>query len=164
MRRIRAFLLAHHYTKENDHDFDSVSGEPPGASAGALLKAVLQPFQILSSLHSRWSRMPTLAAGCNARFLSRPMSGATRWDRLHVAFMAILGVREGIRKRSQPMTQEDLINVRGLSLTSASSAAVERFDAIIDDVYYYRLGTQHRLDALLKEFPEFVLAKVLKGY
>jgi len=62
------------------------------------------------------------------------------------------------------MTQEDLINVRGLSLTSASSAAVERFDAIIDDVYYYRLGTQHRLDALLKEFPEFVLAKVLKGY
>ncbi len=62
------------------------------------------------------------------------------------------------------MTQADLVDVRGLSLTAPSSAAVERFDAIIDDVYYYRLGTADRLDALLKEFPEFVLAHVLKGY
>ena len=62
------------------------------------------------------------------------------------------------------MTHADIIDVRGLSLSAASSAAVERFDAIIDDIYYYRLGVQDRLDALLQEFPAFVLAHVLKGY
>ena len=62
------------------------------------------------------------------------------------------------------MTHADIIDVRGLSLSAASSAAVERFDALIDDLYYYRLGTGDRLDALLQEFPEFVLAHVLKGY
>ena len=62
------------------------------------------------------------------------------------------------------MTHTDIIDVRGLSLSAASSAAVERFDALIDDLYYYRLGTGDRLDALLQEFPEFVLAHVLKGY
>ena len=62
------------------------------------------------------------------------------------------------------MTHVDIIDIRGLSLTAASSAAVERFDALIDDIYYYRLGTGDRLDALLQEFPEFVLAHVLKGY
>lgn len=62
------------------------------------------------------------------------------------------------------MTHVDIMDIRGLSLTAASSAAVERFDALIDDIYYYRLGTGDRLDALLQEFPEFVLAHVLKGY
>jgi len=62
------------------------------------------------------------------------------------------------------MTHADIIDVRGLPLSAASSAAVERFDALIDDIYYYRLGVQDRLDALLQEFPEFVLAHVLKGY
>ena len=62
------------------------------------------------------------------------------------------------------MTHAGIIDVRGLSLSAASSAAVERFDALIDDIYYYRLGVQDRLDALLQEFPEFVLAHVLKGY
>ena len=62
------------------------------------------------------------------------------------------------------MTHAEITDVRGLSLTAASSAAVERFDAMIDDIYYYRLGVQDRLDALLQEFPEFVLAYVLKGY
>jgi tetratricopeptide (TPR) repeat protein len=62
------------------------------------------------------------------------------------------------------MTHADIIDVRGLSLSAASSAAVERFDALIDDLYYYRLGVGDRLDALLREFPEFVLAHVLKGY
>jgi glutamate/tyrosine decarboxylase-like PLP-dependent enzyme len=62
------------------------------------------------------------------------------------------------------MTHADIIDVRGLSLSAASSAAVERFDALIDDLYYYRLGVQDRLDALLQAFPEFVLAHVLKGY
>lgn len=62
------------------------------------------------------------------------------------------------------MTHADIIDVRGLSLGAVSAAAVERFDALIDDLYYYRLGVQDRLDALLQEFPEFVLAHVLKGY
>jgi tetratricopeptide (TPR) repeat protein len=62
------------------------------------------------------------------------------------------------------MMLADITDVRGLSLSAASSAAVERFDALIDDLYYYRLGVQDRLDALLQEFPEFVLAHVLKGY
>jgi tetratricopeptide (TPR) repeat protein len=62
------------------------------------------------------------------------------------------------------MTHADIVDVRGLPLTAAGSAAVERFDALIDDLYYYRLGVQDRLDALLQEFPEFVLAHVLKGY
>jgi hypothetical protein len=42
------------------------------------------------------------------------------------------------------------------SLRAAGSAAV--FDALINDLYCYRLGVQDRLDALLREFPEFVLA------
>ena len=62
------------------------------------------------------------------------------------------------------MTHADVVDVRGLPLSAASAAAVERFDALIDDLYYYRLGVQDRLDALLQEFPEFVLAHVLKGY
>lgn len=62
------------------------------------------------------------------------------------------------------MTHADIIDVRGLSLSGASSATVERFDALIDDLYYYRLGVMDRLDALLQELPEFVLAYVLRGY
>jgi tetratricopeptide (TPR) repeat protein len=62
------------------------------------------------------------------------------------------------------MTHADIIDVRGLTLSGVSPTAVERFDALIDDLYYYRLGVADRLDALLQEFPEFVLAHVLKGY
>jgi tetratricopeptide (TPR) repeat protein len=62
------------------------------------------------------------------------------------------------------MTHTDIVDVRGLALTADSTNAVERFDALIDDLYYYRLGVADRLDALLQEFPEFVLAHVLKGY
>ena len=62
------------------------------------------------------------------------------------------------------MAHADITDVRGLSLSAASSAAVERFEAVINDLYYYRLGVGDRLDALLQEFPELVLARVLKGY
>ena len=62
------------------------------------------------------------------------------------------------------MTHVDILDVRGLSLSAPNAAAVERFDALIDDLYYYRLGVLDRLDALLQEFPEFVLAHVLRGY
>ena len=54
------------------------------------------------------------------------------------------------------MASTDIVDVRGLPLSAANSAAVERFDAVIDDLYYYRLGTGDRIDALLQEFPEFV--------
>ncbi len=57
-----------------------------------------------------------------------------------------------------------MIDARGLSLSAPNAAAVERFEALINDLYYYRLGVQDRLDGLLQEFPEFVLAYVLKGY
>jgi len=62
------------------------------------------------------------------------------------------------------MTHAETVDVRGLPLSAASSTAVERFDALIDDLYYYRLGVSDRLDALLLEHPELVLAHVLKGY
>jgi tetratricopeptide (TPR) repeat protein len=62
------------------------------------------------------------------------------------------------------MTRTDIIDARGLTLSAPSAAAVERFEALIDDLYYYRLGVGDRLDALLQEFPELVLAHVLKGY
>ena len=62
------------------------------------------------------------------------------------------------------MTHADIIDVRGLPLSGATSEAVERFEAVMNDLYYYRLGTQDRLDVLLEDFPEFVLAHVLKGY
>jgi tetratricopeptide (TPR) repeat protein len=62
------------------------------------------------------------------------------------------------------MTQAGALDARGLSLTGADATAVERFDAVIDDLYYYRLGAMDRLEALLLEFPDFVLAHVLRGY
>jgi len=62
------------------------------------------------------------------------------------------------------MPHADHIDARGLAVSAPSSAALERLQALIDDLYYYRLGVSDRLDALLKEFPEFVLAHVLKGY
>ena len=62
------------------------------------------------------------------------------------------------------MTHVDIVDVRGLSVTVSNPAAVERLDAVIDDIYYYRQGVQDRLDALLQEFPEFGLGHVLKGY
>ena len=40
------------------------------------------------------------------------------------------------------MSHADIVDARGLSLTAPSSAAVERFDAMINDIYYYRLGVQ----------------------
>jgi len=62
------------------------------------------------------------------------------------------------------MTLADLTDARGLSVSAPSSAAVARLDALINDLYYYRLGVQDRLSALQDEFPEFVLAHVLMGY
>ncbi len=62
------------------------------------------------------------------------------------------------------MTSADISDVRGLSITAPGPAAVERLEAVIDDIYYYRLGVGDRLDALLAEHPDFTLAHVLKGY
>jgi len=62
------------------------------------------------------------------------------------------------------MAQADIVDARGLTISAPSPAAVERFEAVINDLYYYRLGVGDRLDALLQEHPEFALAHVLKGY
>ena len=62
------------------------------------------------------------------------------------------------------MTHADNFDVRGLPLTAPNSAAVQRFDDLMNDLYYYRLGVQDRLVALLEEFPEFPLAHVLLGF
>jgi len=62
------------------------------------------------------------------------------------------------------MTQAGITDTRGLALTAPDSAAVERFDATVNDIYYYRPGAPDRLDELVEEFPDFVLAQVFKGY
>jgi tetratricopeptide (TPR) repeat protein len=62
------------------------------------------------------------------------------------------------------MKHTDIVDVRGLPLTAPDSEAVERFDALMNDLYYYRLGVQDRLVGFLEEFPEFPLAHVLLGF
>jgi tetratricopeptide (TPR) repeat protein len=62
------------------------------------------------------------------------------------------------------MTRADISDIRGLPLTAPDAETVARFEAVVDDIYYYRLGVQDRLDALLQKHPGFVLAHVLKGY
>ncbi len=62
------------------------------------------------------------------------------------------------------MPRDEVVDSRGLSLTAPATEAVERFDALMNDLYYYRLGVQDRLAALIEEFPEFPLAQVLMGF
>jgi tetratricopeptide (TPR) repeat protein len=62
------------------------------------------------------------------------------------------------------MTHADIHDVRGLSITAPSAAVVGRYDALLDDLYFYRPGVLDRLDALLEENPEFVLGHLLMGY
>ncbi|HEY2482224.1 MAG TPA: hypothetical protein VGI30_08515 [Caulobacteraceae bacterium] len=58
----------------------------------------------------------------------------------------------------------EVSDARGLALTGADAKAAERLDAVIDDIYYYRLGVGDRLDALLAQYPDFTMAQVQKGY
>ena len=62
------------------------------------------------------------------------------------------------------MTDSDIVDVRGLAVTAPGSAAVAQFDALIDELYYYRQGVVDRVVELLEEFPDFPLAHVLVGY
>lgn len=62
------------------------------------------------------------------------------------------------------MVHAEFTDARGLSLNAESSAAAARFDALLEDFYYYRPQAPALLDSLLQEFPEFVLAHLLKGY
>jgi len=62
------------------------------------------------------------------------------------------------------MTNAGMVDIRGLPVTAPDAAAVERFDGLINDLYYYRLGIQDRLVALLGDAPEFPLANVVMGY
>lgn len=57
-----------------------------------------------------------------------------------------------------------ITDTRGLALSGADALAATRLDAVIDDIYYYRLGVGDRLDALLAEHPDFTMAQVQKGY
>jgi hypothetical protein len=62
------------------------------------------------------------------------------------------------------MTDTDIADVSGLAVTAPSAAAVGQFDALIDELYYYRRGVVDRLVELLQDFPDFPLAHVLVGY
>ena len=53
---------------------------------------------------------------------------------------------------------------RGLPLTGLDAAQIERYDALIHELYSYIPGVQNRLEALLQEAPGFVLGQVLRGY
>ncbi len=57
-----------------------------------------------------------------------------------------------------------ITDARGLTLSAPNAAAARRLDAVIDDIYYYRLGVGDRLDALLADNPHFAMAQVQKGY
>lgn len=58
----------------------------------------------------------------------------------------------------------EVTDARGLALSGADQAAAERLEAVIDDIYYYRLGVGDRLDALVAEHPDFTMAQLQKGY
>jgi tetratricopeptide (TPR) repeat protein len=62
------------------------------------------------------------------------------------------------------MAESAVTDIRDLALSGADASAAGRFDTIVNDIYYYRLGVQDRLDALLEDYPDFALAHVLKGY
>ncbi|MGD8418990.1 MAG: tetratricopeptide repeat protein [Gammaproteobacteria bacterium] len=62
------------------------------------------------------------------------------------------------------MTHPGITDSRGLALTAPDPDAVERFDAIINDIFYYRPDAPDRLDELVQQCPDFVLAQVYKGY
>ena len=62
------------------------------------------------------------------------------------------------------MSHTHITDCRGLAISAPDADAVARLEAIINDIYYYRLGVQDRLDALIAECPQLVLAHVLKGY
>lgn len=60
--------------------------------------------------------------------------------------------------------QTDIIDSRGLSITAPDPDCVAGLETVMDDTYYYRLGSADRLDTLLDAHPDFPLAQVLKGY
>ena len=62
------------------------------------------------------------------------------------------------------MTLEQIADIRGLPVTAPAPEAVERLDALIDDIYYYRVGVQDRVAALLEDYPEFGLAHIVLAY
>lgn len=53
---------------------------------------------------------------------------------------------------------------RGLPLSGLDAAHIERYDALLTELYSYIPGVQNRLEALLQEAPDFVLGQVLRGY
>jgi len=53
---------------------------------------------------------------------------------------------------------------RGLALSGIDAKGAGQFEAMMTDSYYYRVGVQDRLDALLQEHPGFALGHVFRGY
>lgn len=57
-----------------------------------------------------------------------------------------------------------LSDERGLPLSGLDTPQIERYDALLHELYSYIPGVQDRLEALLQEAPGFVLGQVLRGY
>ncbi len=62
------------------------------------------------------------------------------------------------------MPSSQLTDARGLALTGIDASAIDTYESLITDSYYYRLGVQDRLDSFLLEQPAFGLGHVFKGY
>lgn len=62
------------------------------------------------------------------------------------------------------MSARVIQDVRGLAVSAPDAAAMQRLDTLIDELYYYRPGFGDRLDELLNDYPDFTLARILKGY
>jgi tetratricopeptide (TPR) repeat protein len=57
-----------------------------------------------------------------------------------------------------------LSDPRGLPLTGLNAQQMERYEALLNELYSYRPGVQARLEDLLQAAPGFVLGHVLRGY
>jgi tetratricopeptide (TPR) repeat protein len=57
-----------------------------------------------------------------------------------------------------------LNDARGLPTSGVDQTQLDRYEAILVDLYLYRPGVQKRLDALIEEAPGFVMGHVLRGY
>src|SRR5512139_4031276 len=55
-------------------------------------------------------------------------------------------------------------DARGLALSGIDAKGAEQFEVMITDSYYYRVGVQDRLDALLHAHPGFALGHLFRGY
>lgn len=55
-------------------------------------------------------------------------------------------------------------DARGLSTSGVDQTQIDRYEAMLIDLYLYQPGVQKRLDALIEEAPNFVMGHILRGY